>query len=695
MKRSRFEAAALGYAELGYHVFPCKPREKVPLTKRGWQDASRDERQILQWWDRWPNANIGIACGLSGAAVLDIDSKHGADPREVIAQLALDDYPTIWTGEAPDPCDEFPNSLAGVRGAQIPFRADLPTRETTIPGVEIRGAGAYVVAPPSVHPSGVPYEGTWPAVPELPRDPGLDSILSEAAGRAAMAPTDDEVLDQGGRHEALLAWATSRLTAHGILDGIALDAMLGHNLRVCRPPLEDDEVRRLWRHLERTRIAASERAKTNGKVEPLTISARDVRSRVMRWLWIGRLAHGYLSVTTGLEKIGKSLFWCWVIARLTRGTLDGGPDAPVDVLILAREDGIEDTWKPRLAVAGAALERCHFVRFEALGKVWNLRDGAGRLREAVNLTSARLLLIDAVLDHLPEPGHGESINSATFVRNSISPLVEMLREASISGVISMHPPKGAQGSEFRDLVQSSQAWVAVCRLGLLVAPHPEDEEVAEDERRRVVLRGVGNRGRNPGGLEFRTGEQPHLHDDGETQACELVVDVIPSSVTMRDLRRSDPANKVNIAVQLMRAVLADGEWRDSKQVYAVLDAAEVGAKQTVVDARKKAGVETRKAGFESGWQWRMPDPSQASRARKLNASDSSDPTTTTNTCKEEVFTKNLGSEREGSEATTEGSEGSGGHLTARARAGATERYRTHEEYRAWERRRLGERDDDD
>lgn len=158
MSDRRFESAAVALAEAGYFVFPCKPRGKEPLTKSGWKDATRDERLILQWWDRWPTANIGVACGPSGIAVLDIDAKAGADPREVIADLGLSDFPTVWTGEAPARSPEFPDSLEGVRGAHVYFRSNLPTSKTALPGVEIRGDGGYVLAPPSVHPSGVPYE---------------------------------------------------------------------------------------------------------------------------------------------------------------------------------------------------------------------------------------------------------------------------------------------------------------------------------------------------------------------------------------------------------------------------------------------------------------------------------------------------------------------------------------------------------
>ncbi len=71
---------------------------------------------------------------------------------------------------------------------------------------------------------------------------------------------DGTVFTEPGRHERLLNWSRSRYTAHGVLGEAALLGMLKKNEVSCKPPLSEDEVRRLWRHLERTRIAERERA---------------------------------------------------------------------------------------------------------------------------------------------------------------------------------------------------------------------------------------------------------------------------------------------------------------------------------------------------------------------------------------------------------------------------------------------------
>lgn len=106
------------------------------------------------------------------------------------------------------------------------------------------------------------------------------------------------------------------------------------------------------------------------------IRASTVRSRSIRWTWAGRLARGYLTVQTGIEGIAKGVFAAWETSALTRGALPGDcEEQPVDVLIVASEDGIADTWKPRLAVAGADMARVSFLDLDQLPPDWNLRDG--------------------------------------------------------------------------------------------------------------------------------------------------------------------------------------------------------------------------------------------------------------------------------------------------------------------------------
>lgn len=358
--------------------------------------------------------------------------------------------------------------------------------------------------------------------------------------------------------------------------------------------------------------ASTNSTSRNGHSGPLVERASAVQSRSIRWAWTGRLAIGYLTVQTGKEGLGKSAFAAWMIARLTRGDLPGDlKDHPVSVLVVAGEDGIADTWKPRVDLAGADLDRVGFLRLDQLPVTWNVRDGITALRQAVTEADARVLFLDAALDHMPPPKAGESINSPTFVRSAFGPLKRATRELDIVTTFSMHPPKG-RSADYRDLVQASQAFSAIPRVGLLFDYHPDDQ-ADSDDRRRVLLRGKGNIGRDPGALQFRIDGRPYTHDDGCTEEREVVVDVTPCRVTIADLAPEKvigarEPTKTQRAADIIRDHLADGTWHPAAPIITALAAHDLASDSVVKGATRTAGVEKRKqAGVRDGaWTWRLP-----------------------------------------------------------------------------------------
>ncbi len=140
--------AALGYAKRGWVVLPCRPRDKRPATKHGFKDGTTEKGVLVQAWVSNPEANIGIATGrVSGIVVLDVDPRNGGD--ESLAELervhgSLPETATVATGGG---------------GRHFYFMAPegaVPSGDLA-PGVEVKGDGRYVIAPPSVHPSGEQY----------------------------------------------------------------------------------------------------------------------------------------------------------------------------------------------------------------------------------------------------------------------------------------------------------------------------------------------------------------------------------------------------------------------------------------------------------------------------------------------------------------------------------------------------------
>jgi 5S rRNA maturation endonuclease (ribonuclease M5) len=342
----------------------------------------------------------------------------------------------------------------------------------------------------------------------------------------------------------------------------------------------------------------------------LFVRASEVASEALRWAWIARLLLRYLAVLTGLEGLGKSVFACWVIARLTRGELDGEfAGQPVAVLVVASEDGIRDVWKPRLTVAGAELELVQFLALDKLGDDWNIRDGIDAIRDVLREGGARVFFVDALLDHMPGAKAGESINSPTFVRAALAPLRRAVRELDVAGAFSMHPPKGRAAS-FRELVQASQAFGAIPRIGLLLAYHPDDAQLPEQQRRRVLLRGKGNVGADPGGLQFHVAPVPLRHDDGRVVDVPRVERVESCALTLADMFAdavvgARAPTKREQAERMIAALLDDDAWHESLPILKALEQADVSFR-TAQRAASTLHVRKRKRpGIDDGpWEWR-------------------------------------------------------------------------------------------
>jgi hypothetical protein len=134
---------ALEYAERGAPVFPCRetePGRKRPYTPRGFHDATRDPAIIRAWWQRWPEALIGMPTGApSGVVVLDTDVKrpeaYGFDTLQDLG-IVLPATPMVHTASG---------------GLHVYFRN--PERELKCsagllgPGLDVRAAGGYVIIP--------------------------------------------------------------------------------------------------------------------------------------------------------------------------------------------------------------------------------------------------------------------------------------------------------------------------------------------------------------------------------------------------------------------------------------------------------------------------------------------------------------------------------------------------------------------
>lgn len=128
----------------------CKHVAKHPRNFNGVHGATKDINQIIEWWTKWPDANIGIATGeVSGITVLDVDIKDRVDGREVIKRLE-DFYGLL-------PIAPFQTSGSGGWHYFFQYEPLVKTGVEVLPGIDIRNKGSYIIAAPSLHETRVNY----------------------------------------------------------------------------------------------------------------------------------------------------------------------------------------------------------------------------------------------------------------------------------------------------------------------------------------------------------------------------------------------------------------------------------------------------------------------------------------------------------------------------------------------------------
>lgn len=244
--------AAVEYSRLGWSVIPLRPREKRPDI-RSWakyQQQAASVEQVQRYWERHPDANIGIVTGaVSGLVVLDVDGDAG---RKSLRGRHLPMTPVVETGRG------FHYYFAHPGGE---IRTCKPA-----PGLDLKAEGGYVVAPPSAHPSGRQYRWSDGLSPyDVPLAPCPEWLLEQARADAPRRTPEEwaaiirEGAVPGDRHPTL-AQLAGHLLGKRVDPRVVLELLLAWNQARCRPPKPTEEivdiVRYLWRRdMERGRSA--------------------------------------------------------------------------------------------------------------------------------------------------------------------------------------------------------------------------------------------------------------------------------------------------------------------------------------------------------------------------------------------------------------------------------------------------------
>jgi putative DNA primase/helicase len=225
--------------EQGYPVFPCVPNKKIPLTSRGFYDASADKEVIKQWWAQSPKANIGLATGAKAdLLVIDVDVKNGAGGLASMEALEFELGP-LNTRKIVTPSG----------GYHLYFKHPRDGIKNTIgirPGIDIKTEGGYVLAAGSVINGNPYYVENDIEAQELPQcwiDVLAQGKLSKqlaAANDTSFDDFDDFPILKGSRNDELFRLASS-FRARDMALEFAVGEIL-HLAKQCVPPLPQKEA---------------------------------------------------------------------------------------------------------------------------------------------------------------------------------------------------------------------------------------------------------------------------------------------------------------------------------------------------------------------------------------------------------------------------------------------------------------------
>lgn len=239
------------YQAKGVTICSCKEKSCHSLAKHpiglyaphGVKDASKDWHFIDSWVVGHPMFNIAIATGrISNIFALDIDPRHGGDDNLRKLEGQYGDLPKtvrFLTGGGGQ------HILFQHPGVNVPNYVGKPA-----PGIDIRGDGGYIVAPPSLHASGriyaidVDHHPSDVAIAAAPKWL-LEIILEKKISTEQRTHNWRDLVRNGapeGKRNNSIARLTGHLLRNRIDPWVAAELLLAWNTHRCKPPLSESEV---------------------------------------------------------------------------------------------------------------------------------------------------------------------------------------------------------------------------------------------------------------------------------------------------------------------------------------------------------------------------------------------------------------------------------------------------------------------
>ena len=455
---------ALYYGKMGLRVFPLRAGGKAPATPHGCKDATSEPGQIKAWWGGAQLYNVGIATG-GGLVVLDVDINHDAGKYgdETLSELERQQgpLPDTWT------------CLTGGGGAHYYFCCDDPALTIGAgfaPGLDYRGAGGYVVVPPSVHESGQEYvwevEHTPTSCALAPLPDWLHTLMLNGS-KAAPAPRREapKKITEGQRNQELFRLAAS-LRSKGLTVEEITAAVMEANKGRCNPPLPEREIKAIC-----TSAGRYDRGKPKEQAErprPSIVKASQVPYEPPRWTIAPYIQRGKGTLIQADNGTGKTAFVCAIAAHVSTGRalLDIPVETPGNVLLLSVEDDLP-VLRGRIEASGGDLDKCHFLT-NAAGLSFN----SPEVEEAVKQVQAQLVIFDPLQAFM---GAKVDMFRANETRPELAKLFEMCDRNDCACIIIAHTAKNTGDKSPVNRALGSVDIPAAMRSVLQIIENPDNE----------------------------------------------------------------------------------------------------------------------------------------------------------------------------------------------------------------------------
>ena len=259
---------ALAYASKGWKIFPVTPSQKTPLgalATNGYHSATTDLQTIHEWWNSYPDANIGLNLEASGLVCVDVDSykedcefdafiKDKTIPSTLMQQSASGGTHYIF---AADPEPNYPGVLC--KGVDIKYRGYVLLAPSTFNGSSYKWLNELI---PEKAPSWLAKQGSV-----------VNQVLTPASWLHGLSVRELlQVIDEEGWHRTVVKYVASLVAKqyadkeiHKITDQLTLD---GYHVEETRL-----EVQRMIDGARRKKFG-EDLATTTSLVQPIVTSAQ-------------------------------------------------------------------------------------------------------------------------------------------------------------------------------------------------------------------------------------------------------------------------------------------------------------------------------------------------------------------------------------------------------------------------------------